>query len=128
MPSSSPRRSVSPNCVTVASRRHGLAGGELEVQNRIPRGESLVVDGEPGAEHAECFPEAVRFTMGADGVLLNTAVAKAANPVTMAGAFAAAVDAGRTAYHAGFMTERDMASPSTPVAGMPFWHTAMRGG
>ena len=66
--------------------------------------------------------------MGADGVLLNTAVAKAANPVTMAGAFAAAVDAGRTAYHAGFMTERDMASPSTPVAGMPFWHTAMRGG
>ncbi|MDA0206465.1 MAG: HAMP domain-containing sensor histidine kinase [Acidobacteria bacterium] len=35
------------DCVTVASRRHGLAGGELEVQNRIPSGESLVVDGEP---------------------------------------------------------------------------------
>ena len=35
------------DCVTVASRRHGLASGELEVQNRIPRGESLVVDGEP---------------------------------------------------------------------------------
>ena len=29
----------------------------------------LIVDGEPGAEHAECFPEAVRFKMGADGVL-----------------------------------------------------------
>ena len=29
----------------------------------------LIVDGEPGADHAECFPEAVRFKMGADGVL-----------------------------------------------------------
>jgi len=35
------------DCVTVASRRHGLAVGELQVQNRIPKGESLVVDGEP---------------------------------------------------------------------------------
>lgn len=61
--------------------------------------------------------------MGADAVLLNTAVAKAADPVAMAGAFAAAVEAGRTAYQAGFMAERDMASPSTPVAGLPFWHS-----
>ena len=35
------------DCVMVASRRHGLSGGELAVQNRIPEGESLVVDGEP---------------------------------------------------------------------------------
>lgn len=35
------------DCVTVASRRHGLSGGELQVHNRIPAGESLVVDGEP---------------------------------------------------------------------------------
>ena len=35
------------DCVMVASRRHGLTGGELAVQNRIPEGESLVVDGEP---------------------------------------------------------------------------------
>ena len=35
------------DCVMVASRRHGLSGGELQVQNRIPEGESLVVDGEP---------------------------------------------------------------------------------
>jgi signal transduction histidine kinase len=35
------------DCVAVASRRHGLTGGELTVLNRIPTGESLIVDGEP---------------------------------------------------------------------------------
>ncbi len=35
------------DCVTVAARRHNLTGGELAVLNRIPDGESLVVDGEP---------------------------------------------------------------------------------
>ncbi|WP_416050288.1 thiazole synthase [Cupriavidus basilensis] len=59
---------------------------------------------------------------GYDGVLLNTAVAQAAYPVNMARAFALAVDAGRTAYLAGPMPERDIAQASTPVVGMPFWH------
>jgi thiazole synthase len=39
----------------------------------------------------------------------------------MAGAFADAVRAGRTAYVAGMMEVRDMAAPSTPVAGTPFF-------
>ncbi|CAG2140077.1 Thiazole synthase [compost metagenome] len=59
---------------------------------------------------------------GYDGVLLNTAVAQSAYPVNMARAFALAVEAGRTAYLAGPMPERDVAQASTPVVGMPFWH------
>jgi thiazole synthase len=60
-------------------------------------------------------------------VLLNTAVAAAADPVRMARAFAAAVEAGRTAYEAGLMEVRDMAVPSTPVAGTPFFDLDRKG-
>ncbi|MFT3815391.1 MAG: thiazole synthase [Acidovorax sp.] len=59
---------------------------------------------------------------GYDGVLLNTAVALAHDPVAMAGAFADAVGAGRAAWHAGAMAAQDSAQPSTPVLGTPFWH------
>ncbi|MEO0623704.1 MAG: thiazole synthase [Pseudomonadota bacterium] len=59
--------------------------------------------------------------MGFDAVLLNTAVAKAKDPVAMARAFGLAVEAGRAAYRAGAIEARDMAAPSTPVAGTPFW-------
>jgi thiazole synthase len=59
--------------------------------------------------------------MGFDAVLLNTAVATAVDPVRMAQAFADAIDAGRLAYEAGLMHMRDMAAPSTPVAGTPFF-------
>ncbi|MGY8526251.1 thiazole synthase [Paracidovorax citrulli] len=59
---------------------------------------------------------------GYDAVLLNTAVAQAAYPVEMARAFALAVEAGRIAYLAGPMPEREIAQASTPVVGMPFWH------
>ncbi|WP_309899438.1 thiazole synthase [Variovorax soli] len=61
---------------------------------------------------------------GYDGVLLNTAVALAQDPVAMAGAFADAVQAGRSARLAGAMTAQDSAQPSTPVLGTPFWHHA----
>lgn len=60
--------------------------------------------------------------MGYDAVLLNTAVAKAGDPVKMALAFSQAVSSGRLAYEAKPMQERDLASPSTPVMGMPFWN------
>ena len=56
--------------------------------------------------------------MGFDAVLLNTAVAKAGDPVAMARAFGQAVQAGRIAYEAGLMPPRDMAAASTPVLGM----------
>jgi len=61
---------------------------------------------------------------GFDGVLLNTAVALANDPVRMAGAFAAATQAGRDAFLAGTMAEKESAQPSTPVLGTPFWHQA----
>ncbi|WP_225781412.1 thiazole synthase [Xenophilus sp. Marseille-Q4582] len=61
---------------------------------------------------------------GYDGVLLNTAVALAQDPVAMAGAFADAVQAGRAARQAGAMQAQDSAQPSTPVLGTPFWHHA----
>ncbi|MEE8634038.1 MAG: thiazole synthase [Methyloceanibacter sp.] len=59
--------------------------------------------------------------MGYDAVLLNTAIAKAGDPVKMAEAFAKAIEAGRLAFEAGLIEPRDMASPSTPVAGTPFF-------
>jgi thiazole synthase len=59
---------------------------------------------------------------GFDGVLLNTAVALAQNPITMAGAFALATQAGRDAFISGSMDEQHTAQPSTPVLGTPFWH------
>ncbi|MFS8775625.1 thiazole synthase [Synechococcus sp. W65.1] len=59
---------------------------------------------------------------GFDGVLLNTAVALARDPVAMAEAFAAAVRAGRQAYLAGAMAPQETPQPSTPVLGTPFWH------
>ena len=59
---------------------------------------------------------------GFDGVLLNTAVALAQDPVAMAGAFAAATQAGRDAFLSGTMVEHEAAQPSTPVLGTPFWH------
>ena len=81
---------------------------------------TLVVDAGIGApSHA-----AEALELGYDAVLLNTAVAKAENPVAMANAFRLAVDAGRAAFEAGLMTPRDFASPSTPVVGTPFWHAA----
>lgn len=80
-------------------------------------GVPLVIDAGIGApSHA-----AEAMEMGYDAVLLNTAVAKAGDPVRMAAAFAEAIRAGRTAWEAGLMEPRDMAAPSTPVAGTPFF-------
>ena len=60
--------------------------------------------------------------MGYDGVLLNSAVALAHDPVQMARAFSYAVQAGHACFTAGPMPKREMASPSTPTLNTPFWH------
>lgn len=78
----------------------------------------LIIDAGLGAPSQA----AEAMEMGFDGILLNTAVAKAINPPLMAEAFADAIDAGRKAYVAGLMQERQTASPSTPTLGQPFWH------
>jgi thiazole synthase len=73
----------------------------------------LVIDAGIGVpSHA-----AQAMELGFDAVLINTAVAQAANPVRMAEAFAQAVEAGRAAREAGPMEPRDLAAPSTPVIG-----------
>jgi thiazole synthase len=80
----------------------------------------MIIDAGIGApSHA-----AEALEMGFDAVLLNTAVAKAQDPVAMARAFRLAVEAGRLGHEAGLMQARDFASPSTPVVGTPFWHAA----
>lgn len=63
---------------------------------------------------------AAAMELGCDAVLLNTAIAKAGDPVAMAGAFDLAVKAGRSGFLADPMEPRDMASPSTPVMGRAF--------
>lgn len=55
--------------------------------------------------------------MGADAVLLNTAIASSVNPVKMASAFSNAIKAGREAYLAGFAPTLDRASASSPLTG-----------
>lgn len=60
------------------------------------------------------------LALGLDGVLLNSAVAQARDPVRMADAFGRAVDAGRLGYEAGVMAPQSMAVATTPVGGRPF--------
>ena len=60
---------------------------------------------------------AAAMELGYDAVLLNTAVAKAGDPVAMARAFAGAIAAGRLGFEADPMEPRDMAVASTPVFG-----------
>lgn len=79
---------------------------------------TLIVDAGIGApSHAVQAME-----LGYDGVLLNTAVAQANDPITMAKAFNHALLAGRGGYEAGVIPEKDLAKPSTPTLGTPFWH------
>lgn len=56
--------------------------------------------------------------MGADAVLVNTAIARAGDPVAMARAFRIAVEAGRLAYEAGVMEPGKTAEPTSPVTGL----------
>jgi len=93
------------------------ADGLKLLRDRLPD-ITLVVDAGLGApSHA-----ARELELGYDAVLLNTAIAKAVDPVSMAKAFRQGVEAGRAAFEAGLMEARDFASPSTPVVGTPFWH------
>ncbi|WP_413154490.1 thiazole synthase [Bartonella sp. cb54] len=59
----------------------------------------------------------IAMELGYDAVLLNTAVAKANDPVLMAEAFSKAIQAGRMGYKAGILEARNVAVPSTPIIG-----------
>ncbi|TQV63611.1 MAG: thiazole synthase [Halothiobacillaceae bacterium] len=63
---------------------------------------------------------AIAMELGCDGVLMNTAIAEAKDPVLMAGAMKRAIEAGRMAYKAGRMPRRRFASASSPTDGLFF--------
>ncbi|HAW49138.1 MAG TPA: thiazole synthase [Roseovarius sp.] len=61
---------------------------------------------------------AVAMELGVDGVLMNTAIAEAKDPIRMARAMKLAVEAGRLAYLAGRMPKKKYADPSSPMGGL----------
>ena len=63
---------------------------------------------------------AIAMELGCDGVLMNTAIAEAKDPVLMASAMRKAIEAGREAFRAGRMPRRRYASASSPETGLPF--------
>jgi thiazole synthase len=61
---------------------------------------------------------AIAMELGCDGVLMNTAIAEAKDPIKMARAMKLAIEAGRLAYLAGRMPKKRYADPSSPLAGL----------
>ncbi|SDE42547.1 sulfur carrier protein ThiS [Kordiimonas lacus] len=61
---------------------------------------------------------AVAMELGCDGVLMNTAIAEAKDPIKMARAMKLAVESGRLAYQAGRMPKKRYADPSSPLSGL----------
>ena len=96
-------------------------GSGLGLQNRVTirlivEGASVPVLVDAGVGTAS--DAAVAMELGCDGVLMNTAIAEAKEPVMMAAAMKLAVEAGRLAYLAGRMQKRRYADPSSPLAGL----------
>lgn len=77
-------------------------------------GVPVIVDAGVGTASDAC----VTMEQGVDGILMNTALAAASDPIRMATAMRLAVDAGRLAYLAGRMPRREVAVPSSPTTGM----------
>jgi len=74
----------------------------------------VIVDAGVGTASDAC----VTMEQGVDGLLMNTAIAAARDPVAMAHAMRLATIAGRAAYLAGRMPRREVAMPSSPTKGM----------
>ena len=79
-------------------------------QSRVP----VIVDAGVGT----ASDAAIAMELGCDGVLMNTAIAEAKDPIRMAKAMKHAVIAGRDAYLAGRMQKKRYADPSSPLAGL----------
>jgi len=74
----------------------------------------VIVDAGVGTASDAC----ITMEQGVDGILMNTALAEAANPEAMGRAMRLAVEAGRLAYLAGRMPRREVAVPSSPTTGL----------
>src|SRR5687768_13173590 len=82
----------------------------IKAQARVP----VIVDAGVGT----ASDAAIAMELGADGVLMNTAIALAQDPVAMAAAMKLAVEAGRIAYLAGRIPKKSYASASSPLHGV----------
>ncbi len=96
-------------------------GSGLGIQNKVTV--RLIVEGAKvpvlvDAGVGTASEAAVAMELGCDGVLMNTAIAEAKDPIRMARAMKLAVQAGRDAYLAGRMPTRKYADPSSPLAGL----------
>ena len=96
-------------------------GSGLGIQNRVTirlivEGASVPVLVDAGVGTAS--DASVAMELGCDGVLMNTAIAEAKDPMLMARAMRLAVESGRLAYRAGRMGLRRYADPSSPLAGL----------
>ncbi|GAA4047525.1 sulfur carrier protein ThiS [Parerythrobacter jejuensis] len=96
-------------------------GSGLGIQNRVTI--RLIVEGAKvpvlvDAGVGTASDAAVAMELGCDGVLMNTAIAEAKDPIRMARAMKLAVEAGREAYLSGRMATRKYADPSSPLAGL----------
>ncbi|KLE34293.1 sulfur carrier protein ThiS [Aurantiacibacter luteus] len=96
-------------------------GSGLGIQNQVTI--RLIVEGAKvpvlvDAGVGTASDAAVAMELGCDGVLMNTAIAEAKEPVRMAHAMKLAVEAGRLAYLSGRMGRRRYADPSSPLAGL----------
>ena len=96
-------------------------GSGLGIQNRVTirlivegAGVPVLVDAGVGT----ASDAAVAMELGCDGVLMNTAIAEAKDPLMMAAAMKLAIESGRLAYRAGRMGQRLYADPSSPLAGL----------
>lgn len=96
-------------------------GSGLGIQNQVTirlivEGASVPVIVDAGVGTAS--DAALAMELGCDGVLMNTAIAEAKDPILMAAAMKAGVESGRLAYLAGRMGKRRYADPSSPLAGL----------
>ncbi|MEG3087184.1 sulfur carrier protein ThiS [Sphingomonas sp. PB4P5] len=96
-------------------------GSGLGIQNKVTirlivEGASVPVLVDAGVGTAS--DAAAAMELGCDGVLMNTAIAEAKDPVLMAAAMKAGVESGRMAYLAGRMGKRMYADPSSPLSGL----------
>ncbi|HEV7290047.1 sulfur carrier protein ThiS [Sphingomonas sp.] len=96
-------------------------GSGLGIQNRVTI--RLIVEGAKvpvlvDAGVGTASDAAVAMELGCDGVLMNTAIAEAKDPIMMARAMKLAVESGRLAYRSGRMGQRRYADPSSPLAGL----------
>lgn len=96
-------------------------GSGLGIQNRVTI--RLIIEGAKvpvlvDAGVGTASDAAVAMELGCDGVLMNTAIAEAKDPIMMARAMRLAVESGRLSYRAGRMGRRMYADPSSPLAGL----------